>query len=255
MQLHIDKISWPLFCTKSCNFQPPFFPLWFTFILSAFVLLVHLQWSCSEHGESSGLSNVVQIARRMSMGRTLSYPVCFCSFASTDSTLHLKLSSVLFCFTDSVKWMNSCWPVFSLFSMLDSKDRPWLPGHIQQDVDLFTTAFTLLAAVNRLSKGSIFPWDIFLFVCCFQNIFLPVQTYRNILRWERKSGSVACSWWWHSILWYSNGVIHQQALLKHLDKPAEATPVAMVTILKVDLCYQTVAAACSTPLTCICYFV
>lgn len=33
------------------------------------------------------------------------------------------------------------------------------------------------------------------------------------------------------MLWYSNGVIHQQAPLKHLDKPAEATPVAMVTSL------------------------
>lgn len=44
------------------------------------------------------------------------------------------------------------------------------------------------------------------------------------------------------MLWYSNGVIHQQAPLKHLDKPAEATPVAMVTSLKVDVCSQTVAA-------------
>ncbi|KAI9544956.1 hypothetical protein NQZ68_040528 [Dissostichus eleginoides] len=33
------------------------------------------------------------------------------------------------------------------------------------------------------------------------------------------------------MLWYSNGVIHQQAPLKHLDKPAEA-PVAMVTGVK-----------------------
>lgn len=44
------------------------------------------------------------------------------------------------------------------------------------------------------------------------------------------------------MLWYSNGVIHQQAPLKHLDKPAEATPVAMVTSLKVDVCSATVAA-------------
>lgn len=39
------------------------------------------------------------------------------------------------------------------------------------------------------------------------------------------------------MLWYSNGVIHQQAPLKHLDKPAEATPVAMVTTLKVDILF------------------
>lgn len=41
------------------------------------------------------------------------------------------------------------------------------------------------------------------------------------------------------MLWYSNGVIHQRALLKHHDKPAEATPVTMVTILKVDVSSQT----------------
>lgn len=43
------------------------------------------------------------------------------------------------------------------------------------------------------------------------------------------------------MLWYSNGVIHQQAPLKHLDKPAEAAPVAMVTSLKVDICSQAAA--------------
>lgn len=51
------------------------------------------------------------------------------------------------------------------------------------------------------------------------------------------------------MLWYSNGVIHQQAPLKHLDKPAEATPVAMVTSLKVDVCSQTVAAEMLTKRT------
>lgn len=40
------------------------------------------------------------------------------------------------------------------------------------------------------------------------------------------------------MLWYSNGVIHQRAPLKHLDKPAEATPVAMVTSLKVDVLFS-----------------
>lgn len=43
------------------------------------------------------------------------------------------------------------------------------------------------------------------------------------------------------MLWYSNGVIHQQAPLKHPDKPAEATSVAMATSHKVDVCSQTVA--------------
>lgn len=62
------------------------------------------------------------------------------------------------------------------------------------------------------------------------------------------------------MLWYSNGLIYQQAPLKHLDKPAEATPVAMVTSLKVDVCSQIVAAETlckdiTTTLTWICSFV
>ncbi len=56
------------------------------------------------------------------------------------------------------------------------------------------------------------------------------------------------------MLWYSNGVIHQQAPLKHLDKPAEATPVAMVTSLNVDVCSQTVAAEMLTVKTTVVIF-
>lgn len=75
----------------------------------------------------------------------------------------------------------------------------------------------------------------------FLNIFISYSA-NNILRWGGECAGVVFSWRWHSMLWYSNGVIHHRAPLKHLDKPAEAAPVAMVTILKVDVCSQTLAA-------------
>lgn len=257
MWLHAGKKSWPLSCTeqKSCNFQSDslFFLISLHFICfpaarpSSVVL-----WRAE--GVFSSLTNVVQIACSMTMGELLNLGHTLFVVAVLLQPILLSffsLSSPLPCFSDSVKWKNSCLTSFQ------SGCCVWTEPHVEtisnrMSVSSSLRSTTLASHAWRSLQSSVsliirkyFYRRCFL-VCLFvvfKDIhFLQCKQYSNILGWGGESAGVVCSWRWHSMLWYSNGVIHQQALLKHLDKPAEATPVAMVTILKVDVCSQTVAA-------------
>lgn len=178
------------------------------------------------------------------------YLVCCCSFTSADSTLlfFTFLTAALLQWFSQMK--EQLPDLFSAWLLCLDRASCW--DHLQQDVGLVVTAVNntcltcpALTAIMRFSyHKEVFLQEMFscLFVVFKHIHFLQCKQYSNILGWGGESASVVCSWRWHSMLWYSNGVIHQQALLKHLDKPAEATPVAMVTILKVDVCSQTVAA-------------
>lgn len=99
----------------------------------------------------------------------------------------LSLCLVLFCLTDSVKLKKSSWPVFSLASVL----YPEPPQSTAVTKHLGFYCFKALL----LSKERVLTRQKFLFRHLFESFsFLPVQTHRNILRWEwgAAGGDTAC---------------------------------------------------------------
>lgn len=272
MWLHAVKKSWPLYRTeqKSSTFlSVSFFLLYLHFIcLPAARPSSAVLWRAG--GGFSSLTNVVQIACRMMMGEHLDLGHNLFVVAASLQTILLSVfhsSPSLLCFSGSVKWKSSCLTSFQPWCCgLDPQDgapRPSPTGcrprrHCGQQRTHLPAA---RCCIKRFSyQKEVFLQEIYLLFVVFKHInFLPCKQYNNILGWGRECASAVCSWRWHSMLWYSNGVIHQQAPLKHLDTPAEATPVAMVTSLKVDVCSATVAAEMlsvkTTQLTWICSFV
>lgn len=107
----------------------------------------------------------------------------------------LSLCFVLFCLTDSVKLKKRAADLASVL----------YPKHQQSTAVTKHLSFYCFKAL-LVSKERVLTRQKFLFRHLFESFsFLPVQTHRNILRW-----GVESSWRWHSMLWYSNGVIHQQ---------------------------------------------
>lgn len=198
-------------------------------------------------GALSSLTNAVQIACRMTVGELLNlgHTSCFCcSFFLYPPFLHPP--SPLLCLSGSVKWKNSC--LTSFLARSPCLERAWCWGHPRQDAGSSRPSgqqhSPYLAGAGRNHVASPNMKEVFLqemFACLFvfnfklkHLHFLRREQCSDILTRRGESGCAACSWRWHSTLWYSNGVIHQQVLLKHCDKPAEATPPLMVTIPKAD---------------------
>lgn len=129
MWLHADKKSWPLSWAeqKSCNFQSVsfFFSLTLHFIcLPAARPSSVVLWGAG--GVFSSLTNVVQIACRMMMGEhlDLGHTVFVVAASPQPILLYFFYSSPLLCFSDSVKWKNSCLTSFQPGCCgLDPQDR------------------------------------------------------------------------------------------------------------------------------------
>lgn len=173
----------------------PFFLLYLHFIcLSAACPSSVVLWGAGRI--FSSLTNVVQIACRMTMGEHLDLGHSLFVVAALFEPILLSFfhSSPLLCFSDSVKWKNSCLTCFQPCRCgLDPQDRVSCRGHLQQDVGFIITAVNnaclisrTLAAVKPFSYlKEVFLQEIFfcLFVVFKHIHFLRAKQYNNVLGW------------------------------------------------------------------------